>query len=63
MNIEDAKKTFKPSEVAKELELNHMTILRWIREGRIKAIKTFGGQYKIPVEEVIRVKEEMGYGS
>jgi putative resolvase len=59
----DSKKLLKVSEVAKELELGHLALLSWIRQGKIKAIKTLGGQYRIHVDELTRIKEEMGYGS
>lgn len=56
-----SKTLLKVSEVSKELELNHLTLLRWIRQGKIEAIKTLGGQYRIHRDEITRIKDKMGY--
>jgi len=57
------KTLLKTAQVAEELEMNRLTLLSWIRQGKIKTIKTLGGQYRIHVDEMARIKKEMGYGS
>jgi len=45
---------FKPSEVAKMLNVDRHTVTRWIREGKIKAIKLPSSRYRIPGSEWLR---------
>jgi excisionase family DNA binding protein len=37
----------KPSDVAGLLNVNGRSVLRWIRQGKLAALKTPGGQYRI----------------
>ena len=48
-------KYYKVSEVAKILSMSRITIWLWIKEGKIKAIRTPGGTYLIPESEVNRI--------
>ncbi len=41
------KDPLKPREVAAELRVLPKTIYRWIAEGKLKAVKTPGGSYRI----------------
>ena len=43
-------------EVANELKIHHVTITKWIREGRIKAVKV-GSSWRISQEELDRLKK------
>lgn len=46
-------------EAAKKLLVTSATIIKWIREGRLKTIRTLGGHRRIPDAEVQRVYKEM----
>ena len=48
-------KLLRVSEVAKILNIHPSTIRLWIRSGRLNAVKTKGGHYRIPETEVIRM--------
>lgn len=48
------KKYFRPDEVAKYLGVHVETIRRWIREGKIKSIKTRGGHNRIHKSEILQ---------
>jgi len=39
------------------LGISYSTLSRWVREGRIRAIRTAGGKYRIPESEVKRIAE------
>jgi len=47
----------RPKEVCRRLGISYSTLSRWVREGRIKAIRTAGGKYRIPESEVRRIAE------
>ena len=36
------------------------TIQRWIREGKLHAVRTLGGHYRVPLPEVNKHLREMG---
>ena len=40
------------TQVARRCGVSRFTVLKWIKQGRINAIKLFGGHYRIPVSEV-----------
>jgi excisionase family DNA binding protein len=42
----------RPKEVCQLLSISYSTLLRWIREGKIRAVTTEGGKYRIPYSEV-----------
>ena len=58
--MENMERMFKPSEVAKMLNIDRHTVTRWIREGRIKAVKLPSGRYRIPESEVRKILEGGG---
>ena len=47
----------RPKEVCKRLGISYSTLSRWVREGRIKAVRTAGGVFRIPESEVRRIAE------
>ena len=49
------KDVYGTQEVARLLGVTTQTVWRWCKEGKIKAGKTPGGQYRIPREEVERL--------
>lgn len=48
---------FSPQEVAQKLKLNVRTVYKWIREGRLKAVKV-GDLWRIAESEIKRLLEE-----
>ena len=53
------KKWFTTYEVARILDVSPMTVWRWCKSGKIKAVKTPGGYYSIPREEVEKILRQM----
>ncbi len=47
----------RPKEVCQRLGISYSTLSRWVREERIKAIRTAGGKFRIPESEVRRIAE------
>ena len=47
----------RPKEACQRLGISYPTLARWVREGRIKAVRTAGGKYRIPESEVRRIAE------
>ncbi|ADL19138.1 First ORF in transposon ISC1913 [Acidilobus saccharovorans 345-15] len=47
----------RPKEACQLLGISYSTLLRWIREGKIRAATTEGGRYRIPYSEVKRYLE------
>jgi excisionase family DNA binding protein len=52
-----SERLLRPREVCQRLGISYSTLSRWVREGRIKAIRTAGGKYRIPESEVRRIAE------
>jgi excisionase family DNA binding protein len=52
-----SEKLLRPREVCRRLGISYSTLSRWVREGRIKAIRTASGKYRIPESEVRRIAE------
>ncbi len=40
------------TQVAKRCNISRFTVLKWVKQGRIKAIKLLSGHYRIPESEV-----------
>ena len=56
--ISDASERWlRPKEVCQRLGISYATLSRWVREGRIRAIRTAGGKYRVPESEVRRIAE------
>jgi len=53
------KKFYGTVEVARILGVAPLTVWRWCKEGKIKAGKTPGGQFRIPREEVERLLKQL----
>ena len=47
----------RPKEVCERLGISYSTLSRWVREGRIRAIRTAGGVFRVPESEVRRIAE------
>ena len=47
----------RPREVCQRLGISYFSLARWVREGRIRAIRTAGGKYRVPESEVRRIAE------
>jgi len=43
--------TMKINDYAKKMEIHPVTVRRWIREGKIRALKTPGGGTRVLLEE------------
>ncbi len=44
----------RPKEACKILSISYVSLRRWIKEGKIRAVQTLGGKYRIPESEVKR---------
>ena len=47
----------RPKEACQLLSISYSTLLRWIREGKIRVVTTEGGKYRIPYGEIKRYLE------
>jgi len=47
----------RPKEACQRLGISYPTLARWVKEGRIRAVRTAGGKYRIPESEVMRIAE------
>jgi excisionase family DNA binding protein len=52
-----SEKLLRPKEVCRRLGISYSTLSRWVREGRIRAVRTAGGKYRVPESEVRRIAE------
>ncbi|MCC6051756.1 MAG: IS607 family transposase [Fervidicoccaceae archaeon] len=52
-----SERLLRPKEVCQRLGISYSTLARWVREGRIRAIRTAGGKYRVPESEVRRIAE------
>jgi putative resolvase len=46
-------------EAYERLRVHPNTLRRWIHEGKVKAVRTPGGKFRIPEEEVLRLEGEI----
>jgi len=42
-----------PSQVAAVWDVNSKSVLRWIKAGRLRSVKTAGGRHRVPVAAVV----------
>lgn len=56
---EEKKKWYTTGEAARILGISFRTIKRWIYSGKINAVKTAGGHYRIPKETIDRLSVEV----
>ena len=47
----------RPKEACQRLGISYPTLARWVKEGKIRAVRTAGGKYRIPESEVRRIAE------
>jgi excisionase family DNA binding protein len=52
-----SERLLRPREVCQRLGISYSTLSRWVREGRIRAIRTAGGVFRVPESEVRRIAE------
>ena len=52
-----AERLLRPKEACQRLGISYPTLARWVREGKIRAVRTAGGKYRIPESEVMRIAE------
>ena len=45
----------RPKDACRVLGVSYVTLRRWIKEGKIRAVQTLGGKYRIPESEVKRL--------
>ncbi|MBB5254071.1 IS607 family transposase [Sulfurisphaera ohwakuensis] len=48
----------RPKEACQLLGISYSTLLRWVREGKIRVVTTEGGKYRIPYSEVKKYLEK-----
>ena len=53
--MEKKERMFRSGEVAEILGVDRHTVVKWIKEGKIKAIKLPSGRYRIPESEVKKI--------
>jgi len=54
--VSDAnERLLRPKEACSRLGISYSTLRRWVKEGRIRAVQTIGGRYRIPESEVRRL--------
>jgi len=52
-----SERLLRPKEVCQRLGISYPTLARWVKEGKIRAVRTAGGKYRIPESEVMRIAE------
>jgi len=55
--VETKERLLTTSEVAKVLNVTRHAVAKWIREGKVNAIRLPGGRYRIPESEVRKIIE------
>jgi excisionase family DNA binding protein len=55
--VSTAERLLRPKEACQRLGISYPTLARWVREGKIRAVRTAGGKYRIPESEVRRIAE------
>lgn len=58
--MERRERMLRSGEVARMLGVDRHTVVKWIKEGWIKAVKLPSGRYRIPESEVRRILEGGG---
>ncbi|MGA1869292.1 MAG: helix-turn-helix domain-containing protein [bacterium] len=56
--MKEPKKFYTTHEAAKLLYVTPTTVIQWIKDGKIKVIRTIGGHRRIPVKEIEKFIEE-----
>ena len=60
VNMGGRERMLRSGEVAEILGVDRHTVVKWIKEGRIKAIRLPSGRYRIPEGEVRKILEGGG---
>jgi len=60
VNMEKKEKMLRSGEVAEILGVDRHTVVKWIKEGKVKAIRLPSGRYRIPESEVKKILEGSG---
>jgi excisionase family DNA binding protein len=55
--VSTAERLLRPKEACQRLGISYPTLARWVKEGKIRAVRTAGGKYRIPESEVMRIAE------
>jgi len=58
--LERRERMLRSGEVAEILGVDRHTVVKWIKEGKIRAIKLPSGRYRIPESEVRKILEGGG---
>jgi len=58
--MERRERMLRSGEVARMLGVDRHTVVKWIKEGWIKAVRLPSGRYRIPESEVRRILEGGG---
>ena len=57
VGMEKKERMLRSGEVAEILGVDRHTVVKWIKEGKIRAIKLPSGRYRIPESEVKKILE------
>jgi len=57
VDMERKERMLRSGEVAEVLGVDRHTVVKWIKEGRIRAIRLPSGRYRIPESEVKKILE------
>jgi len=57
VDMERKERMLRSGEVAEILGVDRHTVVKWIKEGKIKAVKLPSGRYRIPESEVKKILE------
>jgi len=57
LSTNSAERLLRPKEACQLLSISYSTLLRWIREGKIRVVMTEGGKYRIPYSEIKKYLE------
>jgi len=57
VNMEKKERMLRSGEVAELLGVDRHTVVKWIKEGKIRAVKLPSGRYRIPESEVRKILE------
>ncbi len=57
VDMERKERMLRSGEVAEILGVDRHTVVKWIKEGKIRAVKLPSGRYRIPESEVRKILE------
>jgi excisionase family DNA binding protein len=59
---EDTKELYTASEVATYFRVDRRTVVRWAKAGKIEALRTIGGHFRIPAHAVKKLRNDQQEG-